>query len=80
MGEIGHRGGDHMAKRRPPINVTITCTECGTKELFTGENVNQLFKAMDVAGWHHLPPGEGEPHSGMARCPECYRKWQQEPE
>ncbi len=63
-------------KRRGEFNVTITCGDCGTKELFTAGDVNQLFKAMDRAGWHDFP-GEVEPHSGKAWCPECHRKGQQ---
>jgi len=66
-----------MAKRRPPINITITCADCGTKEPFTGENVTLLLKAIERAGWHDSP--EAEDHSGKAICPECYRKWEQEP-
>jgi len=77
VGEIGHRGGDHMAKRKRLIEVTITCTDCGTKKLFTGEDVTLFLKAMDLAGWHSSP--EAENHSQMALCPECYRKPKQEP-
>ncbi len=68
------RGGPEMTQ---PFNVTLTCTDCPTRRFFTAEDVTALFKAMELAGWHHLPTGEGEPHSGMARCPECYRKRQQ---
>ncbi len=78
MGEIGHRGGDHMAKRKRLLDITLTCTDCGTKKLFTGEDVILFLKAVELAGWH-ISPDEVEPHSGMAMCPECYRKRKQEP-
>lgn len=68
-----------MAKRRKrEFDVTLTCTDCGTKKLFTAEDVTLLLKAIDLAGWHDLP-GEVEPYSGKARCPDCYQKRQQEP-
>jgi len=59
------------------IEVTLTCTDCDTIKPFTGEDVNQFFKAINLAGWHDLP--EAEPYSLMALCPECYRKREQEP-
>ena len=65
-----------MAKRKRQLNVTLTCADCGAKEVFTAEDVTAFFKAMALAGWHDLP-GEVEPHSGKARCPKCYRKRQQ---
>ncbi len=67
-----------MAKRkRPKINVTITCTDCGRKEVFTGDDFTMFQRAMDVAGWHGAP--EVEDHSQMALCPKCYEKRKQEP-
>ena len=60
------------------IEETVTCTDCGTEKLFTGEDVTLFLKAVDLAGWY-VSPDEVEPHSGMALCPECYRKRKQEP-
>jgi len=65
-----------MAKRKRELNVTLTCGDCGAKEVFTAEDVKVLFKAMDLADWHDFP-GKVEPHSGKAMCPKCYRKRQQ---
>ena len=66
-----------MAKRKREFDVTLTCKDCGIKRLFTAEDVNQFFKAVELAGWHDSP--EAEPHSGEAICPECYQKGEQEP-
>ncbi len=67
-----------MAKRKRLLDITLTCTDCGTKKLFTGEDVTLLLKAIDLADWHDLPDDD-DPSTGKARCPECYRKWKQEP-
>ncbi len=67
-----------MAKRKPLINVTFICMDCPAQKLFTAEDVNLLFKAIDLSGWHQFSD-EKFPSTVKARCPKCYRKWKQEP-
>jgi len=57
------------------LNVTLTCTDCGREELFTGEDLTGFLRVMKLAGWYDAP--DAEPHSQRALCPACYLERQQ---